>query len=1072
MASKDNGAETIIKLPKSSFTAFRLTYFTADFLSDLSKCILIGKLPAIWKDHTGPGFISLATHHSKALVKKNFRTAAATIHKSIRGLGMEIESSKEVEEGAFNIFLNKASRKGKSLLEVINDLEDSEDSSDSGSDSDSASGLVSRFNFDIENNSLKSLEPLHVTGESSTLSGFDVTTTKIPLIHWDRTHSGTGDSTDKQSTPENSRNSPKLNDKREHGIFDLFLKTNSVKHENLSFLDVPDEDIKTDPISIPSSQEAPHLSSQDEAPHLPISFVQEKIKHLTLPPGGAPGVKFNVASTGRSKMKLALPQPVDDVGSVVDDQRKHKRFRKRLNSIPSVPRKGLRSRKNDLRHKVYLEILKRYKPGEVLRADKILLLTKEVTSAKNVRSFSENEPVDSRIRERWKPYYAVLRRTDNANELLTLQFYELMRMSDNTKRTPAISFPLSKKVNAQFYSHSDKSISVIVPKENGVLIYILKYQSQNTAYRWLYFIRQTLGHALDETFHIDIPELSTTFHLKVPTRVIKESFIKKANILATEKDLGYRVNHSTVLEYLKLRIIDELEVNKVPGYEKWLENTSRPWFCFRLYDRIEWVVNNSELFYIQNQLLKDSFKLEFRDMCYMSNQTPISGKRTIKEPTSIEGFLSRLSNTNGHERSLWRSFHKVLYFYSCKNLLFFTKYYRAEPPISQGVEEELISTEGIYEHSPYPIDENHHITWLKDKDFELRDLAALTELERRSQQIIKAQALIDMTRIKEVRCVPLSKVTKMQRLLLSLLWYADPELVDDESIVDSAFEIEMINGAVMKLQAPNRNLRGEWIGRITELKDYWFLRKREELRLQILVRNENLKRLNINEYVDSNIVQEAESLEIKRSIADPKIHNIDSIAMSECVLMSGFLYQKSRKHSNFHKFYVVLCPGYLVLFTIFKRSVKKGTCKKTPVFEHYLTIPIADCYIYSGNATSLDLLERPLDSDPQFPTRHSLPRLYPNGWKSNDDELVCCFTLWLGKKRNIKGKERASSKYFADNKSGRNLKGSTEENPGLAKMIQKLGFTGKSIVFKATSRQERENWTYKLLAEIDRFSGT
>ena len=1054
MASNDNGAETIIKLPKSSFTAFRLTYFTADFLSDISKCILIGKLPAIWKDHTGPGFLSLATHHSKALVKKNFRNAAATIHKSIRGLGMEIESSKEVEEGAFNIFVNKASRKGKSILEVINDLEESEDSSDPDSDSGSASGLESRFNFDIENNSLKSLEPRHLTGDSSTLSGFGVTTTKIPLIHWDRTHSDTGDSIDKQNTPENRRNSPKPTDKREHSIFDLFLKTNSVKHEDLSFLDVPDEDIKTNPSSIPSSREAPYL---------PISFVQDKTKHLSVP-----GVKFNIASTGRSKMKLALPQPVDDVGSVVNDRRKHKRFRKRHTSIPTVSRKGLRRRKNDLRHKVYLEILKRYEPGEVLRADKILLLTKEVSSAKSVRSFSENEPVDSRIRERWKPYYVVLRRTDNANELLKLQFYELMRMSDNTKRSPAISFLLSKKVNAQFYSHSDKSISVIVPKENGVLIYILKYQSQNTAYRWLYFTRQALGHALDETFHVDIPELATKLHLKVPTRVVKESFIKQANILATEKDLGYRVKHSTVLEYLKLRIIDELTVNRVPGYEKWLENTSRPWFCFRLYDRIEWVVNNSELFYIQNQLLKDSFRLEFRNM---SSKTPTSGTRAIKAPTPIEGFLSRLSNTNGHERSLWRSFHKVLYFYSCKNLLFFTKYYRAEPPISQDVEEELLSTEGIYEHSPYPIDENHHITWLKDKDFESRDLAALTELERRSQQIIKAQALIDMTHIKEFRCVPLRKVTKMQRLLLCLLWYADPELVDDESIVDSAFEIEMINGAVMKLQAPNRSLRDEWIRRIAELKNYWFLRKRDELRLQILVRNENLKRLNINEYVDSNIVQEAEYLELKRSTADPKIHNIDSIAMSECVLMSGFLYQKSRKHSNFHKFYVVLCPGYLVLFTIFKRSVKKGTWKKTPVFEHYLTIPIADCYIYSGNATSLDLLERPLDNDPQFPTRHSLPRLYPNGWKSNDDELVCCFTLWIGKKRNIKGKERASSKYFADNKSGRNIKGSTEENPGLAKMIQKLGFTGKSIVFKATCRQERENWTYKLLAEIDRFSG-
>lgn len=1027
MASIDNGIETIIKLPKSSFTAFRLTYFAADLLSDLSKCILLGRIPEVCKNHTGPGVFALTTRHARALVKRNFKSAAATIHSSIRGQGLAMEGSKEVEEGAFNMFLSKGSQTAKTFLQAIDDLEIED------SDLESVDNAVDLAN-DLAHTSLQPLEPRHVSEESSTLSGFDVSASKIPpLIRLNPTQSNT-------STPQTVSNTQ--NDKRERNIFDEFLRTDNFNLDSHSFLG------KCAPNSRSTSPEATLMISE----------------HLIVP---KPSVRF-AEPKRKSRISLALPQPADEADPVVAEQRRKRlRFAKRINHIAAKSKREARKQKSALRNRVYLAILKNYAPGEVLRADKILLLTKIVSSAKNVRSFTENEPVDSRIYERWKQYYVVLRKTDDPSEPLTLQFYELMRMSNNTKRTPTISFTLSKDVNAELYSQNDKSISLIVPKKSGVLVYIFKCQSQITAYRWLFFIKQALGHVLDDTFHIDIPDLSTTIRLKLPNQVLKDSLMKNPIMLTTEKKQGYQVRHSTILEYLKQKIIEHLEASQVPGFHQWVQNTTRPWFCFRFYDRIEWVVNSSEVFYIQNQLLKESFKLEFRDMCFLSHKTQINDK-LVKEPTPIEGFLSRLSSTNGHEHSLWRTFHKVLYFYTCKNLLFFTKFYRAEPPISE--DEHKISPNGIYEHSPYPLDENGHITWLKDKDFETRDLAALAELERRSRQVIKAQALIDMTLIKDIRPVPFKKVNKMQRLLLCMLWYSDAELVEDETIVDSAFEMELINGAVLKLQAPNRILRDEWICKLTELKDYWLTRKRDEVRLQLQMRQQNMTNLKINEYIDSNIVQEAQVLEMKRSNADPKLHNIDTIAMSECVLMSGFLFQKSKKHSNFNKYYVVLCPGYVVLFTIFKRSLSKGTWKKTATFEHYLTIPIADCYIYAGNATSLDLLEQPSDADPRYPTRHSLPRLYTDGWRSSEDELQCCFTLWIGKKRSIQGNERASSKYFADNKTDRSEKGSIQKNPGLAKMIQKLGITGKSIVFKARSRQEREIWTHKLLAEVDRFS--
>ena len=45
------------------------------------------------------------------------------------------------------------------------------------------------------------------------------------------------------------------------------------------------------------------------------------------------------------------------------------------------------------------------------------------------------------------------------------------------------------------------------------------------------------------------------------------------------------------------------------------------------------------------------------------------------------------------------------------------------------------------------------------------------------------------------------------------------------------------------------------------------------------------------------------------------------------------------------------------------------------------------------------------------------------------------------------------------------------KNPGMVTMIRKLGITGKSIMFTANSRQERDRWTMCILSEMDRLTG-
>ncbi|KAK6455318.1 Pleckstrin homology domain-containing protein [Scheffersomyces xylosifermentans] len=782
--------------------------------------------------------------------------------------------------------------------------------------------------------------------------------------------------------------------------------------------------------------------------------------------GAAPSIRSSIKSSRR--IRLSAPEPV---GLVADDfvlaEREHSRFVRKLRHFATTSKGRAKKSSNDLRSRIYNAVLQKYSVGEVLRIEKMLIMTKILTS--NATRFTEDDPCSNRTYENWKEHYVVLRKTDNKIEPLALQFYDIHSVTHDTKSVPEVNFRLSKDVNAQFYSELDKSISISVPQKGEIFGYILKCHDQLSAFRWLHFIKQALGDVMEPYFRVFLPELNVSIRIKVPESILAKSLEPSSNMEISQLEHGYSVEYSPLITYIKecIRTILDNQSNEVLEF---LNHTN--WFCFRRYDRLEWALNNSEIFFIQNQLLSGQHFLEFRRI---GNSSVVSSSATgtiHEEPIPIEGFLSRLSNTSGKSKSLLRTFYKVSYFYTCDSILFFTKYYRAIPPTrdpksSAGLEDDQSE---IYEHSPYPVNKDGHISWLNKDSFHHHDELALSELERRAQQVVKAEAIIDLCLVKEIRAVPHTQLTKTQKVLLCYFWYSDTSLADDKNIIESAFEIEMMNGSVVKLQAPNRFIRDQWVSKLSAIAQYWSLRQQSDLRRLLLVRNSNQNVLNIPEFVDSNFNFELNNLEYQHSVADPRIHSIESVAMKKCILMSGYLYQKSKKHANFNKFFVILCPGFIILYSLFKRSKATGVWKDNSLFEHYLTIPISTCYIYSGTSTELDLLNRQKDVDPRSPGRHSLPRLYADGWKSSDEEAMRCFTLWFGRKRKITGREKAISSYDSSFKTDVSLRNSTQKNPGLTKLIGKLGFTGKSIVFMTRSRQEREIWTGKILCEIDRFA--
>ncbi|KAK6200922.1 uncharacterized protein RJT21DRAFT_119866 [Scheffersomyces amazonensis] len=757
-------------------------------------------------------------------------------------------------------------------------------------------------------------------------------------------------------------------------------------------------------------------------------------------------------------ISVTIPIPenhIDDEEYVVAEK-KHNEFMKKLRKF--VDKSGVhalkRNQKWQVREKIYQGLLKKYEVGDIVKLGRALVLIKQVEKTNFMTSFGEDEPCDSRVYERRKEFIIVLRRTKGSISPIAVQMYDIHILSDKNKKYPDVSFNLLDIVGAHFYSEFDKSIYLSVPHENGAMIYILKFHNNYSALNWLYFIKQALGHELNPTFHIQIPDLKISLNISVPHDIVDTVTKRNENISLIPNSSGVQLQHSPLFQYL----IESIKENLIKlNYNSWIETLEHPWFCFRHYDRLDWVQYNSELFFIEHQMLSDMYHLEFRDTK--------DSKRINSdiEPTPIEGFLLRLTNTSGKKKSFLRSFHKLSYFYTSSSILFFTKYYRAAPPsvTNDSIEKSIKPMYEVYQHTPFKLNDNGDINI---QEFSHNDKSALEELERRSQHIIKAEAMIDLHLVKDIRAIADNKSTKTQKLMLCALFYGDTSLVDDKFITDSVFEIEMFNGGILRLQAPNKFIRDQWVTRLRDLCDYWTNDRKINLHNIIQTRRKNQINLKINEYVDSNIDGEANKLSFAGSIASPSLSGLEI----NHTLMTGYLYLKSKKHANFNQFYAVLCPGFLVLFLIFKRSMNSGTWKPTASFNHFLTIPISSCYIYSGLSTRIDLLERSKEIDSQHPDRHSIPRIYPDGWRSSEEEQMRCFTLWFGSKRQITGREKAISKHDSRFGNEMGLYDSTEKNPHLAKMVQKLGITGRSIVFMARSRQERELWTSKIQSELDR----
>lgn len=138
---------------------------------------------------------------------------------------------------------------------------------------------------------------------------------------------------------------------------------------------------------------------------------------------------------------------------------------------------------------------------------------------------------------------------------------------------------------------------------------------------------------------------------------------------------------------------------------------------------------------------------------------------------------------------------------------------------------------------------------------------------------------------------------------------------------------------------------------------------------------------------------------------------------------------------------------------MFHNSCRGSTGKEYPTIyqEHHISLSLTDCYIYSGLVTESDLLYQNQTFDSNSPGRYTLPRIYPDGYTSYDEDTMTCFVLWHGTRRSL-------------------FTTKDDEGKKIRHRVPQLGTKGRAIVFKARSRLERDMWVMSIAIEIDRLN--
>ncbi|KAK5121583.1 hypothetical protein LTR85_004755 [Meristemomyces frigidus] len=749
------------------------------------------------------------------------------------------------------------------------------------------------------------------------------------------------------------------------------------------------------------------------------------------------------------------------------------------------------------------------KDGEVLKMDRMLVRI-DITRQTLGPDFDEKESagVETKSMDKWREYMIVCRKHTEGDADSVLQFYQTRVIAASaadagkSKKKPkaeVVLGPSRSRVN--MYSSLDKTLCVWTTHNARTTIYYLRPQSGATSVEWYTFLRSALGWKRAQTLSINVPDLSVSLRLDDPFRTLEASQLLAEAAEGNDEALAKAVNEERgVAGAIVARCVEMLK--KSPEWDDVLKAWAvhgRIGLAWKRYDRLEWVHGAVEQRMYGTIAMQRTHDLELRPKNHYPSTTKTRKGDTLEEPAPVEGFLVRLTSQKGHERRMGKMLFKRLYFTSQDQYLLFLRPARATPPpppklatqengnvpSSKQLTDQLPLT---YDVDPYPLD-GKRISWLDTdgaksaSEQKAHDTGAEAEADRNVDMLLSCDGFVNMSDIKRVRKMHRGAVPADDNLDDG----SDVEfdIDDDEAGQDSrqddgttteidddrTFELLMKNGLIVRLQAYNKAAKKEWMHRLQQLVRYWKHRAREDMGLFKSVRQQNLEALQIDERAEAMVGSFAYKWEVSQSFASSVLYNMCGIVQCRTIHLSGVLFRKPRRHTTFTRCHVILSHGHLLVFqdTLRKRS---GKSLVHIHHERIAAIDLKGCYLYSGLLTENDLLYQNRTFDSNMPGHHALPRIYlEDGWTSTDEDAMTTFVIW-----HAKSKSWFRSSQFVDDVKEQQESDERDSNRRMDRTktkltrVSQLGATGRSVVFKARSRAERDHWVMGIQVEIERLA--
>ncbi|KAF2122224.1 meiotically up-regulated gene 56 protein [Lophiotrema nucula] len=821
----------------------------------------------------------------------------------------------------------------------------------------------------------------------------------------------------------------------------------------------------------------------DVDPRLPSKGIMARVRRRSQRETAGDGTSGEQLGVGAARTKSNLRHLVKF--DIPEDSRRASMHLKAKAAQMTIQRASTKLRRQKL------------KDGLVVKMERMLV---RVDSAgKEVpEDFDENgnQKIDSRVKDKWREYMVVCRQSITDDADFVLQMYKTRVIpeieKESASKRAAYQVPLGRKVTrVNMYSSLDKSIVVWTPSSRGTLIFIMQARTASNAVEWYTFIRNIMGWRRASELQINIPDLSVSLRIADPFKKLETSQNKAQEADAGDSEeaiLKTMQEEQAVAENLIRRCLDQLEDSPewADVLDSWVSD-QRIGLAWKRYDRLEWIHGANERKMYGTIAMQKSHELELRPKSHYPTTVVTRKKhKTLTEPVPIEGFLIRLSSQRGRSKRLGLMYHKQLYFSTHDQYLVFSRPTKATPPpppkLPAGQNSQVPNARTIAEKTPktwavnpYPVQEGH-IEWLIEGHTgtsatrRLHDEDAADESDRKADTLLNCDGYMDLADIAKVRKAKMG-ATPVDENLESGSDVDFDEEVDDtarddgatnEIDLDRTFELVFRNGLVVRLQAADKERRKEWIKHLRALVKYWRNRASSDISIYKSTRSRNLSALNIDEEAEAYIGQFAKKWEVTHSYASPQLYNLCGIASCRSIHMSGSLYRKPRIHAPFTRCGVVLAAGTLLIF----QDVLRNRLGKELAHVHHervANLDLKDCYIYSGLLTESDLLYQNQTFDANKPGHHALPRIYlEDGWTSTDEDVMTTFVVWHGKSKSWFRTEEGAGGGEQNAKQGKRTK---------IKRVAKLGSKGRSVVFRARSRAERDHWVLAIQNEIERVQG-